>query len=113
MRFPHRREAATMRKPWVWGKDQYHSSRVELDKCMSQEVKMQKRILMLARSAFTLACGTTTASAQQGPMMQQQAQPQQHPNSSRSAHRRVPKCRAVVLEMTSTMTATYRAGTRA
>ena len=37
---------------------------------------MQKRILMLATSAFILACGTTTASAQQGPMMQQQAQPQ-------------------------------------
>ena len=38
---------------------------------------MQKRILMLATSAFILACGATTASAQQGPMMQQQAQPQQ------------------------------------
>jgi hypothetical protein len=44
---------------------------------MSEEVKMQKRILMLATSAFILACGATTASAQQGPMMQQQAQPQQ------------------------------------
>ena len=38
--------------------------------------KMQKRILMLATSAFILAYGTATASAQQGPMMQQQAQPQ-------------------------------------
>ena len=37
---------------------------------------MQKRILMLATSAFILAYGTATASAQQGPMMQQQAQPQ-------------------------------------
>ena len=39
---------------------------------------MQKRILMLATSAFILACGGTAATAQQGPMMQQQPQiPQQ------------------------------------
>ncbi len=38
---------------------------------------MQKRILMLATSTFILACGATFASAQQGPMMQQQAQPKQ------------------------------------
>ena len=31
---------------------------------------MQKRILMLATSAFILAYGAATASAQQGPMMQ-------------------------------------------
>jgi len=37
---------------------------------------MQKRVLMLATSAFILACGAVAASAQQGPMMQQQAQPQ-------------------------------------
>jgi hypothetical protein len=44
---------------------------------MSEEVKMQNRILMLATSAFILACGTTAATAQQGPMMQQPAQTQQ------------------------------------
>jgi hypothetical protein len=44
---------------------------------MSEEVKMQKRVLMLATSAFILACVGTAATAQQGPMMQQQAQPQQ------------------------------------
>ena len=38
---------------------------------------MQKRILMLATSAFILAYGAATASAQQGPMMQPQAQTQQ------------------------------------
>ena len=38
---------------------------------------MEKRVLMLAMSAFILACGATAASAQQGPMMQQQAQTQQ------------------------------------
>jgi hypothetical protein len=36
---------------------------------------MEKRILMVATSAFILACGATAAGAQQGPMMQQ-AQPQ-------------------------------------
>ena len=44
---------------------------------MSEEAKMQKRILMLATSAFILAYGAATASAQQGPMMQPQAQTQQ------------------------------------
>src|ERR1700730_12975087 len=38
---------------------------------------MQKRILMLATSAFVLAYGGTAPTAQQGPMMQQQPQPQQ------------------------------------
>ena len=38
---------------------------------------MQKRILMFATSAFILGYGATTASAQQGPMMQPQAQTQQ------------------------------------
>ena len=38
---------------------------------------MQKRVLMLATSAFILAYGAATASAQQGPMMQPQAQTQQ------------------------------------
>src|SRR5262249_19084697 len=42
----------------------------------SGEVKMQKRILTLAISAFILASGAT-ATAQQEPMTQQQAQPQQ------------------------------------
>ena len=36
---------------------------------------MEKRVLMVATSAFMLACGATAAGAQQGPMMQQ-AQPQ-------------------------------------
>jgi hypothetical protein len=44
---------------------------------MSEEAKMQKCILMLATSAFILAYGAATASAQQGPMMQPQAQTQQ------------------------------------
>jgi hypothetical protein len=44
----------------------------------SEEVKMQKRVLMLTASAFILACGSVAASAQQGPMMQNQPQiPQQ------------------------------------
>jgi EF hand len=39
---------------------------------------MQKRVLMLTTSAFILACGYVAASAQQGPMMQNQPQiPQQ------------------------------------
>ena len=38
---------------------------------------MQSRILMLATSAFILACGATTATAQQGPMMQQPQMSQQ------------------------------------
>jgi hypothetical protein len=76
---------------------------------MSEEVKMQKRILMLATSAFILACGGTAATAQQGPMMQQQAQLQQKEERTPQGA----KCRAVVLEMTSTMTPTYRAGARA
>ena len=46
---------------------------------------MQERILMLATSAFILACGATTASAQQGPMMQQQAQPQQQERTPQGA----------------------------
>jgi hypothetical protein len=33
--------------------------------------KMQKHVLALTTSAFVLACGVITASAQQGPMMQQ------------------------------------------
>jgi EF-hand domain len=44
---------------------------------MYEEIKMQKRILMLAMSGFILACGATAATAQQPPMMQQQAQTQQ------------------------------------
>jgi hypothetical protein len=38
---------------------------------------MQKRVLMLATSAFILACGAIAANAQQGPMMQQPQNPQQ------------------------------------
>jgi EF hand len=38
---------------------------------------MQKRVLMLTTSAFILACGSVAASAQQGPMMQNQPQIQQ------------------------------------
>ena len=50
---------------------------------------MQKRVLMLATSAFILACGGTAATAQQGPMKQQPQIPQQqerelhHPFRSR------------------------------
>jgi len=41
---------------------------------------MQNRILMLAASAFILACGGTAATAQQGPMTQQaQTQQQDRP----------------------------------
>src|SRR5262249_24167327 len=36
--------------------------------------KMQKHVLALTTSAFVLACGAIAASAQQGPMMQQQPQ---------------------------------------
>jgi hypothetical protein len=39
---------------------------------------MQKRILLLATSAFILACGAVTANAQQGPVMPEQEQ-QHHP----------------------------------
>jgi len=39
---------------------------------------MQKHVLALAMSAFVLAYGVITASAQQGPMMQQQPQQQEH-----------------------------------
>ena len=46
---------------------------------------MQKRILILATSAFVLACGGTAATAQQGPMMQQQAQPQQQERTPQGA----------------------------
>jgi hypothetical protein len=35
---------------------------------------MQKHVLVLTTSAFFLACGTIAASAQQGPMTQQQPQ---------------------------------------
>jgi hypothetical protein len=44
---------------------------------ISEEVKMQKRVLVLTTSAFILACGDVVASAQQGPMMQQPQNPQQ------------------------------------
>jgi hypothetical protein len=50
--------------------------------CVCEEVKMQKRILVLITSALILACGA--ASAQQGPMMQQQTPQQEqlhHPGS--------------------------------
>src|SRR6516165_1107703 len=52
-------------------------SRVEWMRCISEEVKMQKRVLVLTTSAFILACGAVVASAQQGPMMQQPQNPQQ------------------------------------
>ena len=39
---------------------------------------MQKHVLALAMYAFVLAYGVITASAQQGPMMQQQPQQQEH-----------------------------------
>jgi hypothetical protein len=49
-----------------------------MDEVYSEEVKMQKRVLMLTTSAFILACGAVAASAQQGAMMQHQPQvPQQ------------------------------------
>jgi hypothetical protein len=40
----------------------------------SEEAKMQKRVLTFTTSAFILACGAFTASAQQGAMMQHQSQ---------------------------------------
>ena len=42
---------------------------------------MKRHILMLATSAFILACGGTAATAQQGPMMQQQPQDQNARNA--------------------------------
>jgi hypothetical protein len=56
-----------------------------------QEVKMEKRVLMLAMSGFILACGATAASAQQGPMMQQQPQTQQQQQEHRLQGAQTPR----------------------
>ena len=49
-----------------------------MDVVYPEEVKMQKRVLMLTMSVFILACGAVAVSAQQGTMMQHQPQvPQQ------------------------------------
>jgi Ca2+-binding EF-hand superfamily protein len=39
---------------------------------------MPKRVLMLTTAAFILACSAVAATAQQGPMMQQPQNPQEH-----------------------------------
>jgi hypothetical protein len=44
---------------------------------------MQKGVLVLTTSAFVLACGAIAASAQQGPMTQQQPQILQQPDQER------------------------------
>jgi hypothetical protein len=49
-----------------------------MDVVYPEEVKMQRRVLMLTVSVFILACGAVAASAQQGAMIQHQPQvPQQ------------------------------------
>jgi hypothetical protein len=50
---------------------------------ISEEAKMQNRILLFVTSALILAYGATAASAQQGPMMQPQAQTQQQKQQER------------------------------
>jgi hypothetical protein len=63
--------------------------------CVSEEVKMQKGVLILATSALILACGAAAASAQQGPMMQPQAQTQQQKQPERLPREaQAPRCGA-------------------
>ena len=55
-----------------------------MDVVYPEEVKMQKRVLMLTMSVFILACGAVAVSAQQGTMMQHQPQvPQQQQEPQR------------------------------
>ena len=54
--------------------------------CISEEVKMQKRVLVLTTSASILACSAIAASAQQGPMTQHQPQMQQQQEQEHQLH---------------------------